>query len=134
MPEVSLLQHDENLSLPLKFLYGIEATKRHAQQTIFQPGINADIVNAAYACEPCQRLQPSQQQEPLMIKTNQQDHLCLCRLTFPVLLENTSWCVLTDSPNGQLSSLATSATTIRFIRYVFHDLGVPVHLRTDSGP
>ncbi|XP_037779411.1 uncharacterized protein LOC119575951 [Penaeus monodon] len=35
---------------------GVEATKRHAQQTVFWPGINADIVNTVRACEPCQRL------------------------------------------------------------------------------
>ena len=44
---------------------GAEATKRRARQVVYWPGIDSDIVNVVYACEPCQILQPSQQQEPL---------------------------------------------------------------------
>ena len=42
---------------------GAEATKRRAKQTVFWPGINSDITNAERACEACQMLLPSQQQE-----------------------------------------------------------------------
>ncbi|XP_068238582.1 uncharacterized protein [Palaemon carinicauda] len=44
---------------------GVEATKRRARQTVFWPGIDSDIANTVAACEPCQVLRPSQQQEPL---------------------------------------------------------------------
>lgn len=49
---------------------GVEATKRRAQQTVFWPGINSDIANTVHACEACQVLQPSQQQEPWMYDDN----------------------------------------------------------------
>ncbi|XP_045122967.1 uncharacterized protein LOC123511049 [Portunus trituberculatus] len=44
---------------------GVEATRHRARQTVFWPGIDSDIANTVRACEPCQVLQPSQQQEPL---------------------------------------------------------------------
>ena len=44
---------------------GAEATKRRARQVVYWPAIDSDIANDVYACEPCQILQPSQQQEPL---------------------------------------------------------------------
>ncbi|XP_066948421.1 uncharacterized protein [Macrobrachium rosenbergii] len=49
---------------------GVESTKHRARQTVFWPGINSDIVNTIGACESCQVLQPSQQQEPLMSDDN----------------------------------------------------------------
>lgn len=45
---------------------GAEATRRRARQTVYWPGINADITNTVCTCEPCQVLQPSQQQESLL--------------------------------------------------------------------
>ena len=42
---------------------GVDATRRHARQTVFWPGIDADIKNTVEACESCQRLLPSQQNE-----------------------------------------------------------------------
>ncbi|XP_069985567.1 uncharacterized protein [Penaeus vannamei] len=44
---------------------GVEATKRRARQTVFWPGIDADIKSTVEACQPCQVMQPSQQQEPM---------------------------------------------------------------------
>ena len=44
---------------------GVEAAKRGARQTVFWPGINSDITCTIRACESCQVLQPSLQQEPL---------------------------------------------------------------------
>ena len=45
---------------------GVEATKRRARQTVWWLGINSDITSTVKACSPCQTLQPSQQQEPMM--------------------------------------------------------------------
>nr|XP_027211599.1 uncharacterized protein LOC113804887 [Penaeus vannamei] len=44
---------------------GIEAMKRRARQTVFWPGIDIDIKSTVEACQPCQVVQPSQQQEPM---------------------------------------------------------------------
>ncbi|XP_064083067.1 uncharacterized protein LOC135199081 [Macrobrachium nipponense] len=49
---------------------GVEATKRRAKQTVYWPGINSDIANTVHACEPCQIMQPSQQQEPWLCNEN----------------------------------------------------------------
>ncbi|XP_063591351.1 uncharacterized protein LOC134768457 [Penaeus indicus] len=117
---------------------GVEATKRRAQQTVFWPGINADIVNTVRACEPCQRLQPSQQQEPLMLDDKptrpfmsvSTDFFSVAGKHFLVYADRLSgWPVVI--PCG---TSATSASTIRFFRHLFCDLGVPVRLRTDGGP
>ena len=45
---------------------GAEAIKRRAQQTVWWPGINNDIVTTVESCAACQVLQPSQQKEPLL--------------------------------------------------------------------
>lgn len=45
---------------------GIEATRHRARQTVFWPGIDADIKSTVEACESYQQLLPSQQQEPYM--------------------------------------------------------------------
>lgn len=42
---------------------GVEATKRCARW----PGINADITNVVRACGACQMMQPSLQQEPMVV-------------------------------------------------------------------
>ncbi|XP_066943520.1 uncharacterized protein [Macrobrachium rosenbergii] len=44
---------------------GVEATKRQARQTTFWSGIDSGIASTVAACEPCQVLHPSQQQDPL---------------------------------------------------------------------
>ncbi|XP_037784643.1 uncharacterized protein LOC119580605 [Penaeus monodon] len=117
---------------------GVEATKRRAQQTVFWPGINADIVNTVRACEPCQRLQPSQQQEPLLLEDKptrpfmsvSADFFSVAGKHFLVYVDRLSgWPVVIPCGNN-----ATSASTIRIFRHMFRDLGVPVRLRTDGGP
>ena len=50
--------------------YRAEATKRRARQVVYWPGIDLDIVNIVCACEPCQALQTSQQQELLRCDDN----------------------------------------------------------------
>ena len=44
---------------------GIERTKQRARQTVYWPGINADITSTVEACTNCQERRPSQQNEPL---------------------------------------------------------------------
>ncbi|XP_037780967.1 uncharacterized protein K02A2.6-like [Penaeus monodon] len=116
----------------------VEATKCRAQQTVFWPGINADIVNTVRACEPCQRLQPSQQQEPLLLEDKptrsfmsvSADFFSVAGEHFLVYVDRLSgWPVVIPCGNN-----ATSASTIRIFRHMFRDLGVPVRLRTDGGP
>lgn len=117
---------------------GAEATKRRARQAVYWPGIDADIVNTVRACEPCQVMQPSQQREP---------HLCDDNPTRP--FESVSadffstagkyFLVVADRLSGWPVVVScgvdtTSSATIRHLRQLFRDLGVPVRLRTDGGP
>ncbi|XP_045135678.1 uncharacterized protein K02A2.6-like [Portunus trituberculatus] len=106
---------------------GVEATKRRARQAVFWPGVDADIANTVRACEPCQILQPSQQQEPRLCDDN------------PTRPFEKAFLVIADRLSGwpvvvSCGADTTSAATIRHFRRLFRDLGVPVRLRTDGGP
>ena len=118
---------------------GIEATKRRAHQIVWWPGINSDIANTVRACEPCQVLLPSQQQEPYLIDNDQPtrpfesvsaDFFSNAGKSFLVYADRFSgW------PEVALCGTDTTTTqTIRFFPTFIRDLGVPVHLRTDGGP
>ena len=117
---------------------GIEATKRRAKQTVFWPGINADITNTVRACESCQVMQPSQQQEPLMCDENPSrpfesvsaDFFSIAGKSFLVYVDRLSgWPVV-----ARCGTDTTAVSTIRHFSRIFRDLGVPVRLRTDGGP
>ncbi|XP_037772737.1 uncharacterized protein LOC119568354 [Penaeus monodon] len=116
---------------------GAESTKRRARQAVYWPGIDSDITNIVRACELCQIMLPSQQQEPLLCDENptkpfqsvSDDFFTAAGKFFLVYADRLSgW--LAVVPYG---SDTTSAATIRHFRHLFRDLGVPVHLRTDCG-
>ena len=117
---------------------GVEATKRRARQTVFWPGINSDIANTVQACEPCQVLQPSQQQEPLMsddkptlpFESVSADFFDVAGKPFLVIVDR-----LSGWPSVIKCSDTTTSTTIKIFCRYFRKVGsVPVRLRTDGGP
>ncbi|XP_045120473.1 uncharacterized protein LOC123509916 [Portunus trituberculatus] len=117
---------------------GVEATRRRARQTVFWPGIDSDIANTVRACEPCQVLQPSQQQEPLMCDDNPSrpfesvsaDFFTVAGKSFLVIADRLSgWPVVV--PCG--ADTTATRTIQMFCRY-FREVGVPLRLRTDGGP
>ena len=117
---------------------GTEATKRRARQVVYWPGIDSDIANVVFACEPCQMLQPSQQQEPLRCDDNptrpfesvSADFFNVAGKAFLVIADRLSgWPVVVSCGPD-----TTSSATIRYFRHFFRELGVPVRLRTDGGP
>lgn len=117
---------------------GAEATKRRARQAVYWPGIDSDIVNTVRACEPCQVMQPSQQQEPLLCDDHPTRPFESVSADF-FSAAGKSFLVYTDRLSGwpavvPCGSDTTSAATIRHFRHLFRDLGVPVRLRTDGGP
>lgn len=104
---------------------------------MYWPGIDADIVNTVRACEPCQVMQPSQQQEPLRCDDNPTRPFESVSADF--FTAGKSFLVIADRLSGwpvvvSCGSDTTSAATIRHFRQFFRDLGVPVRLRTDGGP
>ncbi|XP_064079558.1 uncharacterized protein K02A2.6-like [Macrobrachium nipponense] len=117
---------------------GVEATKRRARQTVFWPGIDSDIANTVSACEPCQVLRPSQQQEPLHnddhpsrpFESVSADFFQVAGKSFLVVADRLSgWPVVVPCKGDTTAS----STILHFCRY-FREVGVPLRLRTDGGP
>ena len=117
---------------------GTEATKRRARQTVFWPGINSDIINIVRACDACQTLLPSQQQEEYRnddqptrpFESVSADFFSVAGKSFLVIVDRMSWWpVIYPCGNN-----TTAASTIQQVRQFFVDKGIPVRLRTDGGP
>ena len=117
---------------------GTAATKRRASQTVFWPGINSDIANTVQACEPCQMLQPSQQQEPLLnddiptrpFESVSADFFHVAGKAFLVITDRLSgWPTVTPCKGD-----TTASNTVRMFCRYFREVGVPLRLRTDRGP
>ncbi|XP_068227654.1 uncharacterized protein [Palaemon carinicauda] len=117
---------------------GVEATKRRARQSVFWPGIDSDIANTVGACEACQTLQPSQQQEPLLNDDNptrpfesvSADFFVVAGKSFLVVVDRLSgWPVVVPCKGD-----TTASNTIRIFCRYFREVGVPLRLRTDGGP
>ena len=118
--------------------HGAEVTKPQTRQVVYWPGIDSDIVNVVYACEPCQILQPSQQQNRLQCDDNptrpfesvSADFFNVAGKAFLVIVDCLSgWPVVVSCEPD-----TTSSATIRRFQHFFRKLGVPVRLRTDGGP
>ena len=117
---------------------GVEATKRRARQTVFWPGIESDIANTVAACESCQVLRPSQQQEPLHnddhpsrpFESVSADFFQVAGKSFLVIADRLSgWPVVVPCKSD-----TTTSSTIRYFCRYFREVGVPLRLRTDGGP
>ncbi|XP_068213280.1 uncharacterized protein [Palaemon carinicauda] len=117
---------------------GVEATKRRARQSVFWSGIDSDIANTVGACEACQTLQPSQQQEPLLNDDNptrpfesvSADFFVVAGKFFLVVVDHLSgWPVVTPCKGD-----TTASNTIRIFCRYFREVGVPLRLRTDGEP
>ncbi|KAG0717828.1 hypothetical protein GWK47_053652 [Chionoecetes opilio] len=95
------------------------------------------ITSTVQACEPCQILQPSQQQEPLLCDDHPSRPFESISQTFLRHREVVPGHSRTDSPGG-LWSLPAG----RYYRHAHHmlfcrdfrDVGFPLRLRTDGGP
>ena len=116
---------------------GVEATKRRARQAVFWPGINSDIANTVQACEPCQIMQPSQQQEPMFNDDNPNRPFESVSADF-FSVAGKSFLVITDRLSGwpvvvPCKGDTTASNTIRIFCRYFREVGVPLRLRTDGG-
>lgn len=117
----------------------MEATKcRAPRQTVWWPGINSDITSTVRGCGACQEMLPSQPKEPLLsdplpsrpFEETSADLFTHAGKDYLVYADRLSgWCCI-----AEYSREATSRTTIRLLRNIFKDVGVPVKLRTEEGP
>ncbi|XP_064090785.1 uncharacterized protein LOC135204556 [Macrobrachium nipponense] len=115
----------------------MESTKHRARQAVFWPGINSNIVNTIVACESCQVLQPTQQQEPSMNADNltkpfesvSADLFTVTGKAFLVKLDQLSGWPAVVPCKGD----TTASDTIRIFCCYLQEVGVSLHLRTDGG-
>ncbi|KAG0716613.1 Transposon Tf2-9 polyprotein [Chionoecetes opilio] len=116
----------------------LQPRSARAQQTVFWPGIDADITSTVQTCEPCQVLQPSQQQEPLLcddrpsrpFESVSADFFSVAGKSFLVIADRLSgWAVVVPCRAD-----TTATHTIRLFCRFFREVGVPLRLRTDGGP
>ena len=117
---------------------GIEKTRRRAQQTVYWPGISADIKNTVGNCTACQERLPSLQQETY-----------LCDPMPLVPFAEVAADLFTHAGKQYLAAvdrlsgwpcvwplrLDTSTTKVKkCLREMFVTYGVPSRLRSDGGP
>ncbi|XP_068234126.1 uncharacterized protein [Palaemon carinicauda] len=107
-------------------------------QTVFCPGINADIKSKVKSCEACQLLLPSKQQEPFMyddhpslpFESVSADFFHVAGKSFLVIADRLSGCPVAVSCGHD-----TAATRVtKMFCVFFREVGVPLRLRIDGGP
>ena len=117
---------------------GVEATRRRASQTVWWPAIGNDIATTVEACTACQSTLPSQQKEPLHrddtptrpFESVSVDLFSYGGHTYLIYADRFSGWAEVHAYQGD----ATSRTTVRALRKLFAQLGVPNRLRSDGGP
>ena len=118
---------------------GVERMKRRARQSVWWPGMDAEVKRIVEACEACQQLRPSQVREPLMteplpsrvFEDVSADLFSHGGRQFLVYADRLSgWPIVFAFPRGD----TRTTQVIGAVRKAFVDFGVPVRLRSDGGP
>ena len=117
---------------------GIERTRRRACQTVFWPGLSADIKNTIHSCLECQEKVPSQRKETFMtdpvpayaFQEIASDLFSYAGKDFMVVVDRLSgWPSVFCLHNG-----TTSARIIEHLENFFATFGPPQKFRSDGGP
>ncbi len=117
---------------------GIDRTKRRARQTVYWPGINADIQSTVEACEPCQIRLPSQQKESMQrdpattrpFEDTSADLFTSGNHKYLVYVDRFSgWPTVHAWKHDPSTAQVVNALTTDFCTY-----GTPLRMRTDGGP
>ncbi|XP_064116656.1 uncharacterized protein K02A2.6-like [Macrobrachium nipponense] len=119
---------------------GIEATRRRAMQTVFWPGINADIKSKVESCEA--PLLPNSfslvsNKNLTCVTTIHPGPSKVCQLNFFHVAGKSFLLLLIGFQAGLWCSCGRDTTIARVTRMFcvfFREVGVPLRLRTDGGP
>ena len=117
---------------------GLTRTKRRARQTVYWPGINAELDALVRDCPECREFLPSQPSEPLM--SDRKPTLPFESVSADLFsCQGSEFLVYVDRLTGwpcvaKLGHSTKSIDVIREFRRWFPDLGVPRELSTDGGP
>ncbi len=116
---------------------GIDKTSRRARQTIYWPGITADIKSTVEACQMCQRYKLSQVKEPL------ERDIMPTRIFEEVAadffeLNDRHYLAMTDRYSGWLElydigKAPSSTDLIKCLKDYFASKGCPVRIFSDGG-
>ena len=145
-PDTLILFDDSRVLVPrpakediLRLLHlahaGIVKTRKNAQQKYFWVGMNKDIVDMIRRCDACQALLPSQQQEPLIVRSAN----CPMEETgSDLFFFEGNWLILVDRYSGfpfveRLRKVDTDAVTKILYKWMM-DFGFTKVLYTDNGP
>merc|ERR1712061_131554 len=117
---------------------GIEKTRRRAQQTVYWPGISADIKNTVGNCTACQERLPSRQQETYL--GDPMPLVPFAEVAADLFTHaGKQYLAAVDRLSGWPCvwplRLDTSTTKVKkCLREMFVTYGVPSRLRSDGGP
>ena len=117
---------------------GVEATLRRARDTVFWPGINAEIQQLIDNCEACQSFKPAQQRE--RFQAHERPSLPWAKVATDLFaFEGRNYMVTVDYCTNfwevdYLGQDTTSRSVINKLRAHFARHGTPQELVTDNGP
>ena len=117
---------------------GVSSMTRRAKDTMYWPGLDADIHNTRYTCKPCNEMAPSQPKEPLIQTTSPSypfqlicmDYFSIGHYSYLVVVDRfTGWPML-----YYFRSEATARELISICREIFTSYGVAEEVGSDGGP
>ncbi|XP_035690003.1 uncharacterized protein K02A2.6-like [Branchiostoma floridae] len=117
---------------------GAEACIRRARETIFWPGMSAQLRERIGRCDICKTYQPKQQREPLMphpTPTTPWSRVSMDLMT----LENRHYLITVDNYSDyweidELHQNTTAKNVIHKTKQNFSRHGIPMEVVTDNGP
>ena len=146
--EKNLVLLDDRIVIPTTFRatilnnlhsahHGVSSMSRRANQTVYWPGMEADIRNRRYSCSHCNENAPSQTKEPYSEAPKPMyPFQYICMDYFEIGHHSYLSCV--DRFSGWLTIIhfknATSLKLISACRNIFIAYGVPEELSSDGGP
>ena len=118
---------------------GVSSMRSRANETVYWPGLNADLRNTRYNCRYCNEISPSQPREPLILTPQPSypfQHICadffhVAGDTYISVVDRFSgWPIIHCYGRQHV----TAERLIELCRAVFATYGVPESISTDGGP